>query len=89
MSSCAAARLRRAGFEDVTTALEAAPVTFSDAEQYHEFLRTVILHPYLERLPEPLKSELINEMVRQSAQEQPPFVLDYWRLNMRAHKALH
>ncbi|HWG48099.1 MAG TPA: methyltransferase domain-containing protein [Candidatus Acidoferrales bacterium] len=84
-----AARLRRAGFEDVITALEAAPVTFSEAEQYHEFLRTVILHPYLERLPEPLKSELINEMVRQSAQEQPPFVLDYWRLNMRAHKALH
>jgi trans-aconitate methyltransferase len=81
-------RLRRAGFEDVTTGLEAAPVTFSDAAQYREFLRTVILHPYLERLPDPLQSELIDEMVRQSAQEQPAFVLDYWRLNMRAHKPL-
>jgi trans-aconitate methyltransferase len=81
-----AERLRRVGFQDVTTSLEAAPVTFPDAAQYRDFLKTVILHPYMERLPESLQAELIDEMVRQSAQEQPPFVLDYWRLNMRAHK---
>jgi trans-aconitate 2-methyltransferase len=81
-----AERLRRAGFDDVSTSLEAAPVTFSDAAQYREFLRTVILHPYLERLPEPLQIDLIERMVRQGAQEHPAFVLDYWRLNMQGHK---
>jgi trans-aconitate methyltransferase len=81
-----AERLRRAGFQGVTTSLEAAPVTFPEPAQYREFLKTVILHPYLERLPQSLQRELIDEMVRQAEQEQPPFVLDYWRLNLRAQK---
>jgi trans-aconitate methyltransferase len=81
-----AERLKRAGFEDVSTSLEAAPVTFTDSARYREFLRTVILHPYLERLPEGLQSKLIDEMVQQGALEHPAFVLDYWRLNMQAHK---
>lgn len=77
-----AERLRKAGFEDVSSSLEAAPVTFSSAEQYRDFLKAVILHPYLERLPLPLQTELAAEMVRQAASDHPPFVLDYWRLNM-------
>jgi trans-aconitate 2-methyltransferase len=81
-----AERLRRAGFEDVSASLEAAPVTFSDPRRYREFLETVIIHPYLERLPKPLRPDFIDEMVRQGAQEQPPYVLDYCRLNMRAGK---
>ncbi|MGE5325001.1 MAG: class I SAM-dependent methyltransferase [Actinomycetota bacterium] len=78
-----AERLRNAGFEDVSSSLEAAPVTFTAAEQYRDFLKAVILHPYLERLPAPMQAELADEMVRQAASDDPPFVLDYWRLNMQ------
>lgn len=81
-----AERLRKAGFADVSTSLEAAPVIFSTAEQYCDFLKAVILHPYLERLPAPMQAELANDMVRQAASDDPPFVLDYWRLNIQGRK---
>lgn len=79
-------RLQQAGFEDVSSWLEAAPVPFSEPEQYRDFLTTMILHPYLERLPAELHSEFQDELVRQAAQDQPPFVFDYWRLNMQGKK---
>lgn len=81
-----AERLRKAGFESVNTSLEAAPVTFSTAERYRDFLNAVIIHPYLERLPAGLQAELADEMVRQAASDDPPFVLDYWRLNMQGRR---
>ncbi len=79
-------RLRCAGFEDVSSSLEAAPVTFHEAGHYRDFLAAVILHPYLERLPAQLQTELQHDLVRQSAEDRPPFVLDYWRLNMQGRK---
>lgn len=79
-------RLQLAGFADVSSSLEAAPVSFAESEQYRDFLATMILHPYLERLPEHLHSEFQDELVRQAAQDQPPFVFDYWRLNMQGTK---
>lgn len=79
-------RVQQAGFRDVSTSLEAAPVSFPDSQQYRDFLATMILHPYLERLPTELHPEFQNELVRQAAQDQPPFVLDYWRLNMQGKK---
>ena len=81
-----AERLQKAGFENVSSSLEAAPVTFSTAEQYRDFLKAVILHPYLERLHAGLQAELADGMVRQAAGDDPPFVLDYWRLNMQGRK---
>jgi len=81
-----AERLRKAGFENVSSSLEAAPVTFSSAEQYRDFLKAVILHPYLERLPAPLQAGLADEVVRLAAGDDPPFVLDYWRLNMQCRR---
>lgn len=82
-----AERLRKAGFENVSTSLESAPVTFSTEEQYRDFLNAVIIHPYLERLPTGLQAELADEMVRQAARDHPPLVLDYWRLNMQGRKS--
>lgn len=79
-------RLLRAGFEDVSCWLEAAPVPLNEAGHYGDFLSAVILHPYLERLPVQLQTELRDALVRQAAQDDPPFVLDYWRLNMQAGK---
>lgn len=79
-------RLKKAGFEDIVCSLEEAAVRFSEEKSYADFLSAMILHPYLERLPESLQVEFKDEIVRQAAVDQPPFVLDYWRLNLQGRK---
>ncbi len=83
----AAERLRRAGFIGVETGLVPAPTRFKTAEEYSEFVRKVILHRHLERLPSPaLQAEFMSEVVRQAAQDNPPFELDYLRLNLSGRR---
>lgn len=80
-----AERLAAAGLVDIATALEAAPTTLATEADYREFVTTVIYHPHLARLPDPaLKARFIDEVTALAAAEDPPFTLDYWRLNMRA-----
>ena len=82
-----AERLRAAGFAEVETSLEEAPTTLATEEDYREFVTTVIYHPHLERLPSAdLKQAFIDRVTELSAADQPPFTLDYWRLNMSARK---
>jgi trans-aconitate methyltransferase len=83
----AAARLRRAGFVDVETDLEPAPTTFVDELSYREFVTTVIYNPHLALLPEgPLRAEFIEAIAAKAARQDPPFTLDYWRLNLEARR---
>lgn len=80
----AAAALRRAGFSDVETSIEAAPTVLDNAEHYEEFVRNIILRRHLENIPkEELKSEYLARLTEQAAADDPPFCLDYWRLNLR------
>ena len=80
-------RLRRAGFTDVDTNLEEAPTTLASEADYREFVTTVIYHPHLERLPSvDLKQAFIDRVTALAAKDDPPFTLDYWRLNMQARK---
>lgn len=80
-------RLRRAGFIDVETGLEAAPTTLASEADYREFVTTVIYHPHLERLPSAdLKQAFLDRVTALAAADDPPFTLDYWRLNMSARK---
>jgi trans-aconitate methyltransferase len=80
----AAATLKRAGFVNVETSVEAAPTVLDDAPHYDEFVRNIILRRHLENLPtKELKSEFIASMTQQAAKDNPPFLLDYWRLNLR------
>ena len=82
-----ATRLRAAGFVDIDTSLEEAPTTLATEEDYREFVTTVIYHPHLERLPSPdLKQAFIDRVTELSAADDPPFTLDYWRLNLSARK---
>jgi trans-aconitate 2-methyltransferase len=82
-----AKRLHAAGFVDVETSLEEAPTTLASEEDYREFVTTVIYHPHLERLPtHDLKRTFIDRVTEVSAHDDPPFTLDYWRLNMAARK---
>ena len=82
-----AERLRAAGFVDIDTNLEEAPTTLASEEDYREFVTTVIYHPHLERLPSAeLKQAFLDRVTGLSADDDPPFTLDYWRLNMTARK---
>ena len=84
----AAATLRRAGFVDVETSVEAAATVLDDAAHYREFVRNIILRRHLENLPtEQQRSEFMTMMTDQAAQDDPPFLLDYWRLNLRGLKS--
>lgn len=84
----AARQLQNSGFMEVQTWLEAAPTSFPDHEEYCEFIANVVLHRRLERLPEPnLRQQFLEVLARQAAADDPPFELDYWRLNLSARKA--
>jgi len=81
------ARLMSAGFAEVDTGLEHAPVTLPSREEFQDFLRTAVLPRHLERLPaEPLRQVFTQELTEACASDDPPWTLDYWRLNLRARK---
>ena len=80
-----AERLRAAGFVEVETSLEPAPTILSGADEFREFLRTVNMHSHLARLPEGrLRRRFVEELTEQAAADDPPYALDYCRLNIRA-----
>jgi trans-aconitate 2-methyltransferase len=84
----AALALQRAGFVEVETSTEAAPTVLENAEQYTEFVRNIILRRHLESLPsEDLRDGFMAELTEQAAADDPPFALDYWRLNLRGRAA--
>jgi len=77
-------RLHAAGFVDVETSLIAAPTVLDDAQSFTTFLTNVIFREHLMQLPnESLKSSFISELTRLATTDDPPYSLDYWRLNMR------
>lgn len=81
-----AERLRRAGFEQIHTELEEAPTTLPDELTFRAFCATITLSPYMDRLPEDLQDSFLDPIVGEAAQDNPPFTLDYWRLNVQAHR---
>ena len=82
-----AGRLRDAGFRDVETWLEPAPTVLAGADEFREFLTTVNMHAHLARLPEgSLRRRFVEELTDQAAQDEPPYSLDYCRLNIKARR---
>ncbi len=80
----AAQTLLCAGFVEVETSIEPAPTILDSAGEYNEFVRNIILRRHLERLPsEQLREEFMAELTDRASADNPPFALDYWRLNMR------
>lgn len=79
-----AARLRSAGFENIETSTESAPTTFDNPEEFSEFIRNVVFHRQLERIPdEGARKAFIGELTIQAMDDDPPLTLDYWRLNLQ------
>jgi trans-aconitate 2-methyltransferase len=81
-------RLQDAGFTDITSWLYEAPTPMADAGAYRSFLTNVIFGEHLARLPQELHTGFIDALTEGAAAEDPPFLLDYWRLNIRATRPI-
>ncbi|HLX85018.1 MAG TPA: class I SAM-dependent methyltransferase [Terriglobales bacterium] len=83
----AASRLRAAGFENVETGIEPASYSAENSEKFKEYMRTFVLHRHLELLPDDsVRVLFLQKLADASAQDDPPWTLDYSRLNLRARK---
>ena len=79
----AADTLRRVGFVEVETSIEPALTVMESRQHYQEFVRTVIVRAHLDRLPDPgLRDQYVSQLADLSEEDDPPFLLDYWRLNL-------
>jgi trans-aconitate 2-methyltransferase len=79
----AADLLKEVGFRKTQTNLEPALTVFENAESFSEFVRTVIVRLHLEQIPDRTqRTEFVDELTRQASTDDPPFALDYWRLNL-------
>jgi trans-aconitate 2-methyltransferase len=79
-------RLESAGFVEIDVSLESAPTPFPDAESFQEFIATVCVRPYLDRLPVAERRPFLNELTIAAAADSPAFTLDYRRLNISARR---
>jgi trans-aconitate 2-methyltransferase len=83
----AASRLRAVGFQDIHTNTEPAPFSVSNSQEFQSYLRTFVLHRHLELLPsELLRQRFPQQLAELCSHDNPPWTLDYWRLNLRARK---
>jgi trans-aconitate 2-methyltransferase len=73
-------RLDAAGFVDIECWLTDEPTRFEPGEPLETFMRTVILAPNLERLPEGERAAFVHEV----ASRLPEPLIDYVRLNIVA-----
>ena len=80
--------LRRAGFVEVETSVEAAPTLLENADHFREFVPNIIFRRHFENLPsQELRTEFMDNLTEQAARDHPPFLLDYWRVNLRGRAA--
>lgn len=83
----AKSRLRFAGFVDVEADLEQANFTATSEREFQQYLRTFVLHRHLERLPtDELRTTFVEQLSVLAGHDNPPWTLDYCRLNLRARK---
>ena len=84
-----AGRLHDAGFEDVDTSIEPKPTPMENATKYRDYLETVIFGSHLDRIPKPTdRAWFLDTLTTQAATDDPPFFLDYWRLNLSGRRPL-
>ena len=80
------ARMQEAGFRDVNVWLESTPTTLPHASAFTEFVETVCLRHQLDRLPKDGRGEYLQRITALAGTDDPPFTLDYWRLNIDGRK---
>ncbi|HET7208822.1 MAG TPA: methyltransferase domain-containing protein [Terriglobales bacterium] len=82
-------QLQNARFTDIDVGLVPAPTQFASPAEFSEFVAKVILHRFLEHLPNAdMQRAFLAELTAQAAEADPPLELDYWRLNLRARRPI-
>ena len=79
-------RMERAGFTRVHVSLEPAPTPLPDQASYAEFLSVVCVRHHVARLPAEERPGFLDALAAKAAADDPPFTLDYWRLNLSGTK---
>ena len=79
-------RLQLTGFESVETWLEESPTTLPGAAAFAEFISCVCVRHHVDTLPPALRRPFVDALTELASGDSPPFTLDYWRLNIAAHK---
>lgn len=80
-------RLRQAGFVDARADLESKSFGPPDADAFREFVTSVVCRHHLSRLPDAESQDrFMDALTEKAATDDPPFELDYWRLNIEARK---
>lgn len=80
-------RLTDAGFVDVDAWLQPEPTTFSDAPSFTEFVQSVVLREHLDAIPDQVERQIfLSELAGMAATDDPPFTIDYWRLNLQGRR---
>ena len=74
------------GFTGVEVSLEAAPTTLPDRAAFSDFIACVCIRHHVDKLPPTHRESFLTALVDAAAGDDPPFTLDYWRLNMSARK---
>ncbi len=83
----AIAALERNGWTDVRAELFESPVVFEDDDSAVLYLRTIMLQPQIERLPEDLSEPFLRDVIAEViARHGEPFVADYVRLDLWAQR---
>lgn len=80
------AQLERAGLEPIDVNLEYAPTPLPNREAYQEFLACVCVRHHIDRLPPDHRKPFVAALADAAAGDDPPFTLDYWRLNIDARR---
>lgn len=78
--------LEQTGFTDIDVSLEPAPTTLPDRAAFADFIACVCVRHHVDKLPPPARGTFIDALADAAAGDDPPFTLDYWRLNISARK---
>jgi trans-aconitate 2-methyltransferase len=77
--------LEAAGFRDIDVSLVPAPTPFADRASFREFAEAVVLGSFVQRIGDPaLRARFVDTITDQAERDDPPFEIDYVRLNIRA-----
>ncbi|MDQ3903677.1 MAG: methyltransferase domain-containing protein, partial [Thermoproteota archaeon] len=79
--------LHRAGFRDIETSSFSQSTSFPDRQSFANFVRTVIMKPFLGYLPDPIKKEqFLDAFLKEVEWSGGRWSLDYMRLGILARK---
>lgn len=82
-----AARMKRVGFVDVETSMRPAPTPFESRDAYRMFVDRVTLGQRLTPITDArLRESVLDRLVELASRDDPPFVLDYERLDMAGRR---